>query len=147
MARGYADIIRQQGAGPETAGPGSFVVVHVPHAAIAIPPEVRAELLLDDTELEAELARMTDWQVDKLFAPLLELGISMFVNRLSRLVFDPERFTNDQTEPAAAAGQGVVYTRTSDGRPLRQFTVAQRSQRIAQYYDPYHAKFTALVAE
>jgi len=121
--------------------------VHVPHAATAIPTGVRAELLLDDGELEAELIRMTDWHVDKLFAPLLELGATMFVNRFSRLVFDPERFTDDAAEPAAAVGQGVVYTQTSAGWPLRRFTAAQRSRRIAEYYDPYHVELTALVAQ
>lgn len=44
-----------------TAGaPGSPVILHVPHGARAIPPAVRAGILLDDDALTAELGHMTD---------------------------------------------------------------------------------------
>jgi len=58
---------------------------------------------------------------------LLELGAAMFVNRFSRLVFlSRALYRQTQAEPAATVGQGVVYTRTSTGRRLRQLTPAQR---------------------
>jgi N-formylglutamate deformylase len=118
---------------------------HVPHASTVIPANVRAELLIDDDELRAELVRMTDWHTDDLFAWLTAHGATLFVNRLSRLVFDPERFIDETREPTAAMGQGVVYTRTTDGRRLREPDQGLRSRRIEASYRPYHAGLDRVV--
>ncbi len=123
------------------------VVAHVPHSSTAIPIGVRAEILLSDDELAAELIRLTDWHTDELFAGLRRHGVTRFVNRLSRLVFDPERFLDDATEPMAARGQGVVYWRGTRGQPLRQPDGALRTQRIEQLYRPYHAALDAIVTD
>lgn len=131
--------------GPRTAR--RPIVAHVPHASTAIPADIRAEILLEDDALARELVRLTDWHSDELFAFMVDLGAPMFVNRLSRLVFDPERFVDDADEPMAAVGQGVVYTRSSDGEPLRSISDAVRTRRIAESFDPYHAAFAALVAD
>lgn len=42
----------------------SPVLLHVPHCSTAIPDAVRGRLLLDDGELAAELAAMTDADTD-----------------------------------------------------------------------------------
>jgi N-formylglutamate amidohydrolase len=121
------------------------VVAHVPHASVAIPDEVRAELVIDDAGLRGEVVRLTDWHTDELFAWLAGHGVTLFVNRLSRLVYDPERFLDDSLEPAAAVGQGVVYVRGSLGQPLRDVDAARRARRIEQLYQPYHAALDAVV--
>ena len=89
-------------------GPPSSIVAHVPHASSVIPAEVRARLLLDDGAFARELVRMTDWHTDALFARTGRLGATRFVNGRSRLVVDPERFTDDAGEPMAAVGQGAL---------------------------------------
>jgi len=93
------------------------LIAHVPHASTFIPPAARDLILLDDAGLDRELVRMTDWHTEDLFSWVLDLGGPMFVNRASRLVMDPERFANDDDEPMSLVGQGVVYTKTTDGRP------------------------------
>lgn len=123
------------------------VIAHVPHAATRIPGEVRAELLLDDRELQAELVRLTDWHTDDLFASLTAHGVTGFVNRLSRLVLDPERFLDDTQEPATATGQGVLYTRGSQGQRLRVADERLRARRIERLYRPYHAALDGLVRD
>lgn len=123
------------------------LIAHVPHASTLIPAAVRTELLVSDDELAVELLRLTDWYTDELFAGLADLGATLFVNRLSRLVFDPERFLDDDAEPAAAAGQGVVYTHGSQGRPLRQPDPELRERRIRELYRPYHAALDGVVEE
>lgn len=128
-------------------GPRLPVVAHVPHAGTHIPHDVRRDLLLDDHALHEELVRMTDWHTDSLFSWLPDMGVPAFVNRTSRLVLDPERFTDDAQEPAAAVGQGVVYTRTASGEPLRHPDPAARAALLERYHRPYHAALTALVAE
>ena len=122
------------------------VVAHVPHSSMRIPDQVRAEIVLSDPELADELLRLTDWYTDELFAGLGDHGVTRFVNRLSRFVFDPERFLEDAAEPMARRGQGVVYTRGTRGQELRVPDEALRAQRIEESYRPYHAALDELVA-
>jgi N-formylglutamate amidohydrolase len=140
MAEAAFEIIRP-------AGPRVPVVAHIPHASTSIPDDIRAELLVPDPELAEELVRLTDWFTDELFAGLRELGATLFVNRYSRLVFDPERFLDETAEPMAARGQGVVYWQGSQRQPLREPSVELRKRRIQQLYLPYHAALDALVGE
>jgi N-formylglutamate deformylase len=123
------------------------LVGHVPHASRRIPANVREELTLDDVELEAEIVRLTDSHTDALFDRLRGLGATLFVNRMSRLVFDPERFLDDAIEPAAAVGQGVVYTHGTRGQRIRPLTTRDRSDRIETLYRPYHAALAKLVGD
>ena len=125
--------------------PARPLVGHVPHAATLVPPRERAGLLPDDATLAAELLRMTDHHTDRLFAWIRDLGGTLLVNRVSRLVVDPERFPDDAAEPMAAAGQGAVYTRTSRGAPLRDADPAERARLMDRWYVPYHAALSGLV--
>jgi N-formylglutamate deformylase len=128
----------------EAGAGGSPVLLHVPHASTVIPPEVRAGLLLDDDELAAELAAMTDAATDRLAAAAADqarLRPWSFVNELSRLVVDPERFP-DEREEMAAVGMGAVYTRTSEGRPLR---TGDHSGLVARWFEPYAEAMSRLV--
>ena len=54
---------------------------------------------------------MTDHHTDALFACVLERGGAALVNRLSRLVVDPERFPDDEHEPMARVGMGSTRGR------------------------------------
>lgn len=140
----------QEGAGFEVLPPtaGSVpVVAHVPHASTIIPDEVRAEFLLGPEALADELLRLTDWYTDELFAGLRSLGVTMFINRRSRFVFDPERFLDDSLEPMAARGQGVVYWQGTRQQPLREVDADLRDRRVRELYEPYHAALDRLVAE
>ncbi|RPJ69688.1 MAG: hypothetical protein EHM24_17830 [Acidobacteria bacterium] len=95
------------------------VVLHVPHSATVIPADVRPRLLVSERALRRQLLLMTDWFTDELFAlPASEAVMVRFP--VSRLVVDPERFLEDDREVMAARGLGVIYTRTSDGEPLRE---------------------------
>jgi N-formylglutamate amidohydrolase len=122
-----------------------MLVGHVPHAATWIPPDERARLRLDDAALATELLQLTDRHTDRLFAWTCELGGVMVVNRVSRLVVDPERFADDAIEPMAAVGQGAVYTRTVDGRVLRNADPAERRRLLDRWYVPYHAALAGVV--
>lgn len=121
------------------------MVAHVPHSSVCIPADVRDEILVSDSELAGELVRLTDWFTDDLFGGLADHGVTMFVNRLSRFVFDPERFLDDSDEPMAPRGQGVVYWLGSQRQPLRVADTALRSRRVEELYRPYHAALDAVV--
>jgi N-formylglutamate amidohydrolase len=123
------------------------VVVHVPHASAAIPEHEIEKLAITGGELEAELLRMTDWFTDELFDVGRDIvGRARFP--ISRLIVDPERLVDDDAEPMAGRGMGVVYTRTSDGRPLRSSPDAKERERLLEaYYFPHHEMLERLVRE
>jgi N-formylglutamate amidohydrolase len=124
---------------------GVACVLHVPHASTRVPSEVADELLLEPDELAAELAVVTDHFTDELFAPP-GLGFRQVRFDYSRLVVDPERFEDDAVEPMARKGWGVVYERTSDGRPLRTRPTAQRRKGLLdRYHQPHHWLLTGEV--
>src|ERR1700722_18035376 len=96
-----------------------IVVLHIPHSSRYVPADERSAIRLNNQALNVELLRMTDAYTDLLFPPTpVEAGRVVFP--LSRLICDVERFPSDETEPMAARGMGVTYTRTSLGEVLRE---------------------------
>ncbi len=130
--------------------PQSPVIIHVPHASRSIPRWVRESILLPDTELEFELDQMTDSHTDILATQAAEraaLRPTLFVNQLSRLVIDPERFPDDR-ETMLKVGMGAVYTRTHTGRPLRdECDDALRDDLVARYFAPYAENLEQVVRQ
>ncbi len=98
-----------------------------------IPEESRGHFHLCDSDLKKELIRLTDAHTDELF---LLNGAHRLVFPISRLVVDPERFENDQDEPMAERGMGVVYTKTHDGRALK--SDHNREILLETYYRLHH---------
>jgi N-formylglutamate deformylase len=122
------------------------VVVHVPHASTWIPPDVRTDLEVGDDRLASELLRLTDHRTDVLTDGVVRCGASRIVNRVSRLVVDPERLPDDREE-LAARGMGAVYTHGADGRRLRRPDGAAFEDLLARFHRPYAAAVAALVGE
>ncbi|WP_308409244.1 N-formylglutamate amidohydrolase [Streptomyces sp. BV129] len=128
--------------------PSSPVLLHVPHSAREIPPEVRAGLVLDDAALEQELDHITDSHTAELASMAVKFaGVRpwRFVNRLSRLVVDPERFP-DEREEMSTVGMGAVYTRTTHREPLRAEDF-DPAPLIERYFHPYARAMTEAVTE
>lgn len=124
----------------------SPVLLHVPHSSRRIPTDVRAGILLDDAALERELDHLTDACTDDIAAGAAaraRIAPWRFVNGLSRLVVDPERFP-DEREEMASAGMGAVYTRTAHRAPLRPDD-ADPGPLLDAYFHPYAAAMTAAV--
>ncbi len=116
------------------------LLVHIPHASKYIPSELRKSFVLTSEELDQELVRMTDAYTDELFSAGPTHCVTM-INRLSRLVMDPERFCDDDEEVMASKGMGAIYTKTSFGTDLKhKIDEAEKSTLIDQFYRPYHAR-------
>ncbi|MET7683885.1 N-formylglutamate amidohydrolase [Streptomyces sp. NPDC005423] len=125
----------------------SPVILHVPHSAREIPAGVRADLVLDDAELTRELDHITDGHTAELAAEAAQLCVPTpwrFVNRLSRLVVDPERFP-DEREEMLAVGMGAVYTRTTHRAALRA-AGHDPAPLVDRYFRPYARAMTEAVA-
>lgn len=116
----------------------SWIVFHVPHDATDIPIEVRDQFVLTDDQLQCELLKMTDHHTLALYsadAPAQQVVRSP----VSRLVVDVERFADDQHEPMAARGMGVVYTKTHALTPLRRaLNEGERAALLRRWYAPHH---------
>ncbi|MGW4052366.1 N-formylglutamate amidohydrolase [Streptomyces sp. NPDC004779] len=136
-------------AAPFRLHPGaadSPVLLHVPHSAREIPAEVRSGLVPDDAALGRELDHITDAHTEEiagLAAAAAGLAPWRFVNGLSRLVVDPERFP-DEREEMLASGMGAVYTRTTHGAELRPAGFDGRPL-IERYFEPYARAMTEAV--
>jgi N-formylglutamate deformylase len=129
--------------------PSIPLIIHIPHSSLFIPGNERLTISLSDSELNEELLRMTDRYTDDLFSTAVELGGVLFVNRVSRLVCDPERFPDDESEPMAIKGMGAVYTKTSKGNPLRgnNFSLDDRRRVMEQYFNPYSKALEEVVTK
>ncbi len=118
------------------------LIANTPHSSTCIPEHIRASFLLNDDELHQELLRMTDRYTDEIFSRVTAAGGTCLVHDVSHLVVDPERFEDDAKEKMASEGMGVIYTKTSDGRTLRDsVTNKERKQLLDTYYRPYHKRF------
>ena len=114
------------------------VIVHTPHTSRHIPASERSSILLSNTALTRELRLSTDVGVDRV-ARLLVAGrnqLTLAAASLSRLVFDPERFP--ENDPTEMAGRGLVYTRTATGRPLRN----ELDEQTLHWFRQQHHRYT-----
>jgi N-formylglutamate deformylase len=119
------------------------IILHIPHSSSYIPKEVRDQFILSDSELQKEIELMTDWYTDEIF-DLPDCKKVKFP--VSRLVVDPERFQDDNLEPMAKLGMGVMYTHTNDGKKLRRkLSMKEKKNLINTYYIPHHKRLTIAV--
>jgi N-formylglutamate amidohydrolase len=131
----------------EEERPFDWAIFHVPHDSTDIPADVRDQIALDDEQLGNELLKMTDHFTARLFCS--DSNSQNIVRApVSRLVVDVERFVEDSAEPMAEKGMGVIYTQTSDGRPLRrQISPGERQRLLERYYIPHHRRLEQRVDE
>lgn len=117
------------------------IIFHVPHSSTLIPDEYRGDFCLSDKDLETEIRIMTDWHTADLFgSAIAKLGQAVEFP-VSRLLVDPERFSEDAHESMTSVGMGVIYTKTAHGLPLRINGAAEGSRReslLQRYYFPHH---------
>jgi N-formylglutamate deformylase len=119
------------------------MIIHIPHADPTIPPDLRTQFILSDSELDAELLRSTDWFTDELFSTG---GYPTVRYPVSRLVVDPERFEGDSSEPMSTVGRGVIYLCTTKRLPLRRpITLGERTALLERYYYPHHLRLADAV--
>ncbi|GGN29989.1 hypothetical protein GCM10010109_49320 [Actinoplanes campanulatus] len=118
----------------------SPVILHVPHSSRNIVesglyPDIVAE----------ELDHLTDAYTDLIALGAAETAARrpwIFMNRLSRLVVDPERFTDDEM---VRAGMGPVYTHGHAGRRLRDDDPSRDAKLLHEHFHPYAEAMTGLV--
>lgn len=117
------------------------MILHIPHSRTIIPEIVANDLLITSSRLQQELVLMTDHYCDDLFQLP---GAYQVVFPWSRLFCDVERFEADADEPMAAFGQGMYYTKTFSGDPLRIETHHAKQEAI-RIFRKHHQVLTEAV--
>ena len=120
-------------------------ILHIPHAAVTIPDEYQETYLGGQARISNEHLKLSDLHTDRLFA---SPGIAALplVFPYSRIFVDVERFRDANDEIMAARGMGALYTHGYELERLRSLPSAEEQEALLlRYYDPHHAKLTALV--
>ena len=121
------------------------IILHIPHNSTDIPEQYRPTIVLSDEDLKREIIEMTDMHTADLYQ--LEKTYRC-IAPVSRLVVDVERFPDDEQEPMAARGMGMVYELTSDLETLRNpVSEDLKSSLKKEYYDPHHSLLEEMTAE
>lgn len=126
-------------------GPAKPILISVPHAGTAFPPEVAEQLDPQHVQHPDD----TDWFVDQLYDFAPALGITMLVANYSRYVIDLNRDPSDA--PLYDDGRVItelVPTRTFLDEPLYPTTPPTQEElarRRSLYYDPYHDELRSLL--
>lgn len=126
--------------------PESRVIIHVPHGGLFIPEIEIPTFTLQGAELEAEAELMADIHTDSVAREVYEAAKVkpwVFINNLSRLVVDPERFA-DESEEMNSVGMGFAYEKTAAQESLREVGEALSNHLYATYFEPYSAGFSSL---
>ena len=117
------------------------LILHTPHASLRIPDY--SHYLLPPEAVNAEALYLTDLYTDELFLPAQ--GDAVIRADFCRVYCDVERFKTDALEPMSKFGMGAAYVRCDGGRELRRLTAEQRDVILCDFYEPHHARLTALV--
>lgn len=129
------------------AGYPDWVVLHVPHDSVYIPPDVLPQFAVNESALQSELLLMTDHHTHDLFRAG-QCQNQVVRASVSRLVVDVERFSDDAMEPMSSCGMGVIYTKTANQELLRhKLSETERKALLDDYYYPHHVRLEAMVDE
>jgi N-formylglutamate amidohydrolase len=121
------------------------MILHIPHSSRNIPEALRGQFVLDDHALEQEAVRITDAFTNELF---VYPDACRVVFEVSRLVVDVERFSHDCDEPMSRVGQGMIYTKTCTGEPLRrELSEEERRFLKSEYYVRHHELLRRVVLD
>ena len=125
----------------------SSIVLHLPQASTFLSEDLLQDFFLSDQELQEELNRITDHATDRIFQQVFPEAKAI-VFPVSRLVVDPERFSDDSQEWMSQVGMLVTYIKGSLLQLLRKVsTHSKRHELLKRFYNPHHQKLTEAVEE
>jgi len=116
------------------------IILHVPHSSTTIP--LTDGYVINKDAIAKEILELTDWYTDDLFQSDED---EMIKADFSRILCDPERFTDDSQEIMAQFGMGVLYEKKDDGEVMRNVTPELRARVLKEYYQKHHAKLSNAV--
>lgn len=135
----------------------SCAIFNSPHSGSAYPPAFLERSRLDPLQIRSS----EDAFVDTLFGHAPDFGAPLMAARLSRACVDLNRSAEDLDpalitgasrqflNPRIAAGLGVIPRVVAEGQPIIEgkIPLVEAQERIAAFYEPYHAQLGALIEE
>lgn len=122
------------------------VLISVPHAGLGVPEDIKARLSDEGRRLAD-----TDWHVDRLYAPLKDLGVSMLVATNSRYVIDLNRPADGSSLYPGQTVTQLCPTQTFEGKDIYKSgedpDEAEITERTTKYWQPYHAKLAETLTD
>ena len=119
------------------------LVVHVPHASIAIPDDIWPEFLIDPDRANQEAMVSADLYTE-LMAREAWPNAEIIEAPVSRIVVDVERYEDDAFEEMASVGRGVIYTHDHMQERIRKDpSFETRVDLLARYYTPHWSRLRA----
>ena len=113
------------------------LLVSIPHLGTRIPDDLQGVYVPRALDVED-----TDWHLDRLYAFAHDLGASVLRPTVSRYVIDLNRPPDDAPMYPGASNTELCPTRFFTGDPLYRDgaapDAAQKAQRRATYWEPYH---------
>lgn len=120
-------------------------IYHAPHGGTMIPDSERENFIICPAKMNEEILNLTDWLTEVMAEELAEKSnSSSFVNHVSRLVCDPERFP-DSRESMEKVGMGFAYTHGYNQDVIRELEPDDKKRIKDTFYDPYAKEFSHLV--
>lgn len=123
----------------------SPIILHAAHGGTMIPESELPLFNINGFRLNEEVLHMTDWFTDVLVEESNKKS-NTFINRMSRLVCDPERFPDD-SEIMNNVGMGFAYTHGHDRAEIRSVTESEKFRIKESYFDPYSEAMQLLTDE
>lgn len=118
------------------------IILHIPHSSEKIPDN--DGYVVSEGTLKKETLLLTDWYIDDLFS--FTDGVSITAD-FNRIFCDVQRFGDDNQEPMASLGLGVIYTKNHNGIELRKASPELKLKILDNYYFPHHESLTSAVDE
>lgn len=121
----------------EQSATTSSLIIHVPHASLAIPDDVWPDFLVPRVTVEAEALASADLHTDEMARQAWPQA-KIIQAQVSRIVVDVERYDDDSKEEMAAVGRGAFYTHDHNQMKIRKcLSGARREELLALYYRPH----------
>ena len=122
------------------------IIYHIPHASRHIPDDLFSDFCISRDEIKIELLKMTDHFTDLIFKSTAAIDDSIIEFPVSRIVVDPERFSDDSQEVMSTVGMGAVYTKRHNGETLR-CSMVNRNLLLERFYKPHHLAIDLATAD
>lgn len=116
------------------------IIKHIPHASLELPKiDIFDRPSKENCKYNLKMSDVGIYQFFK-WIPGIEVEA-----KYSRLYCDVERFKDNDKEPMAKLGQGYIYEKYYDGKPMLRWNSKERKREIDAYYDEHHKKLNAAV--
>jgi N-formylglutamate amidohydrolase len=124
----------------------SALLISIPHDGREIPDGIASRMTAEGLAIPD-----TDWDVRRLYRFAESLGASVIAANYSRYVVDLNRSPQDEVLYAGQASTGLCPLQTFAGHDIYKkgtgVDAAEKRQRVAQYWQPYHVQIAARLAE